>query len=307
MEYALLGDTDLRVSRVGFGCAAIGGHDYGSVNDDTSVAAIERALELGINFFDVADVYGFGHAEAVLGRAIAGKHDRAIVATKVGVRWDDGGRTWRDLSRAWVTKALEGSLRRLKLDFIHLYQIHWPDPATPISEVIAVLEEFRASGKVGYIGCCNFTQAELDLALGCGPVKSIQFPLNILDRSRVALAEYASERGLGVQCYDVLARGLLTGKYDGQARFEGTDSRPRSDYFKGQRLGEGLHAVGRLKSVGDAHGCKPAQVAARWVLDQSGVTVALTGIKTPEQAADNAGAVGCGLTPDEARYLETGR
>ena len=306
MEYALLGSTDIRVSRIGFGCAAIGGHDYGPVDDKTSIAAVHRALDLGINFFDVADVYGFGHAEEVLGRALQGRREQAVVATKVGVRWDESGKTRRDLSPTWLARAIDGSLRRLKLDSIDLYQIHWPDHATPIPDALAVLEEFRASGKIRHIGCCNFNQTELDQALAVAAVKSFQIPLNLLDQSRLGLVQHAAGHGLGVQCYDVLARGLLTGKYDGATRFAGSDTRSRSDYFKGDRFTSGLQLVGRLKSIGDAHGCTVAQVAVRWAIGQSGVTVALTGIKTPSQADDNAGAAQCPLTADEARYLATG-
>jgi aryl-alcohol dehydrogenase-like predicted oxidoreductase len=308
MEYVELSGTDLRISRVGFGCAAIGGHDYGAVDDRTSIAALHRAFELGINFFDAADVYGFGRAEILLGRAFAGKLDRVVIATKVGVRWDQNGKTWRDLSRTWLEEALEASMRRLRTDFIPLYQIHWPDPATPIRVALATLGEFREKGKIGHIGCCNFGQAELDEAVTAGPVESLQLPLSLMDRTRLDLVKHAAtDHGLSVLCYDVLARGLLTGKYKRDHRFEGSDTRPGSEYFRADRMAEGLEMVERLKSVGGAHGCTAPQIAVRWAMNQTGVSVALTGIKTPAQAEDNALSAQCMLAPDELKYLETGR
>jgi aryl-alcohol dehydrogenase-like predicted oxidoreductase len=308
MEYVQLGGTDLRISRVGFGCAPIGGHDYGAVDDRTSLGALHRAFELGINFFDAADVYGFGRAETLLGTAFAGKLDRVVIATKVGVRWDQNGRTWRDLSITWLEKALEASMRRLGADFIPLYQVHWPDPATPIGVAIATLGEFRAAGKIGHIGCCNLGKAELDEAVRAGPVESLQLPLSLMDRTRLELVKHsATNHGLSVLCYDVLARGLLTGKYSKAHRFEGNDTRKGSEYFRADRMAEGLEVVARLKSVGSIHGCTPPQIAVRWAMDQAGVSVALTGIKTPAQAEENALSAQCMLAPDELKYLETGR
>ena len=148
MEYAKLGLSDLRVSRIGFGCWAIGGHGYGKTDDKESIKAIQKALHLGINFFDTADVYGFGHSEEILCKALGSQKDNVIIATKFGVNWDERGNTFYDCSPKRVTEALEGSLRRLKIDCIPVYQIHWYDNVSPILETLEVLKKYQESGKI---------------------------------------------------------------------------------------------------------------------------------------------------------------
>lgn len=166
MDRVSLGSTDLHVSRVGFGCAVMGGWDYGAADDNESISAVHAALDQGINFFDTADVYGLGHAEEVLGRALRDQGDDVVVATKFGVRWDAQGRTVRDCSPGWVVRALEDSLRRLGRERISLYQIHWPDPTVPIEDTMEALERCRAQGKIQHIGCCNFSWCHHRFDLG---------------------------------------------------------------------------------------------------------------------------------------------
>ncbi|HEX3868310.1 MAG TPA: aldo/keto reductase, partial [Gemmatimonadaceae bacterium] len=165
MEYVTLGRGGPSVSRVAFGCAAIGGADYGPADDADSLRAAHQAIDLGINFFDVADVYGFGRAERVLGEALASKSSaNVIVATKGGVRWDDRGRTQRDSSPDWISTAIDASLSRLRVERIDLYQLHWPDPKTPIEDTLDLLERRREDGKIGQIGCTNFPLPLIDRA-----------------------------------------------------------------------------------------------------------------------------------------------
>ena len=156
MEYVKFGSTPLTISRIGVGCAAIGGYDYGKVDDRESVTAIRKAFDLGITFFDTADVYGFGHAEEILAQALGKHRAEVIVATKFGVSWEGKGRTTRDISAARVVEALEGSLRRLKLECIPLYQIHWHDFRTSLEETMQALKRCQEAGKVRFVGCCNF-------------------------------------------------------------------------------------------------------------------------------------------------------
>lgn len=305
MEYTMLGASGLRVSRVAFGCAPIGGYDYGKVDDRASVASIRRALELGVNLFDVADVYGFGHAEEVLGRALqdAGARD-VIVATKVGVRWDASGATWRDLSAAWISRAVEDSLRRLRLDRIPLYQMHWPDPAMPLAETMEMLERLRLTGKIANVGACNFDSALLRAASAHGTIVTNQLPFSLADPLH-AETIHASlcERGMSTLAYNVLAHGLFSGKYGPHAAFEGTDLRRRSPLFHTDRLPANLRIVERLRQVGARHGRTPAQVAIRWSLQQHGVGVALTGVKRVAQIEENVGGCGWSLSPDECDEL----
>ena len=308
MEHTTLGRGGPRISRIGFGCATIGGHDYGAVRDETSVAAILRALDLGINFFDVADVYGLGRAETVLGSALKGRLDNVVIATKVGVRWDAAGQTTRDLSAAWMERALRDSLRRLGTDHIPLYQVHWPDGQRSVTEVMERMLAFRHAGHIGDIGCCNFSAAQVAEAATVVPLASLQLPLSLVEREHRALAASAAAAyGVSVLTYNVLGRGLLTGKYTRESTFTGTDTRARSDLFRGPLLEEGLQAAARLAEVAARHGRTPSEAAVRWVLQQEGVGVALTGIKSPEQAESNAAAAEWSLDADDLRYLEPTR
>ncbi|HET7459894.1 MAG TPA: aldo/keto reductase [Longimicrobium sp.] len=304
MEHAPLGRSGLEVSRVGFGCAAIGGHDYGAVDDATSIAAVHRALELGVTFFDTADVYGLGHAEEVLRQALEGRGDGAVVATKVGVRWNERGAVARDLSPAWIARAVEGSLRRLGVEQIHLLQLHWPDPATPLEATLEAVAGLVEAGKVLHLGVCNFTLEMVERAQGLMRVESLQVPYNLADREHEATLRACAERhGMLVMTYNSLAQGLFTGKYDSRSEFAGTDLRQRSALFQGERLERNLRMLGALRQVAARRGTTPAQTAVRWLLDQPGVGCVLTGIKTPRQAEENAAAAGWRLDDDDLALL----
>ena len=289
MEYRKLAFTDLEVSRVGFGGWAIGGHGWGPVDDHDSAAAIHRALDRGINLFDTADVYGFGHSEEVLASALGDERRHAVIATKFGMTWDARGRVSRDVSPARVVEALEASLRRLRLDCIPLYQVHWPDGATPVAATMEALRRCQEAGKIRWIGCCNFSTVLLREAWESGPVVSLQVPYNILDRDiESTLLPDCRERGVGVLAYSSLAQGLFSGRYGPDATFEPDDVRSRSAYFRGPRVGDNLRIVRQVQTIGAAHGRTGVQVAIRWILDNPGVTCALTGIKTAEQVEENA-------------------
>ena len=301
----MLGASGLRVSRVAFGCAAIGGYDYGPVDDRASVAAIHRALELGVNLFDVADVYGFGHAEEVLGRALqeAGARD-AIVATKTGVRWDASGSTRRDLSAAWIVHAVEDSLRRLRLERIPLYQLHWPDPATPLTETMECLENLRREGKIAAVGLCNFDATLVAAASAHCEIFTNQLPFSIAERLHAeTIDECFRKHGVWTLAYNVLAHGLFSGKYGPDASFEGTDLRRRNPMFHPDYLRANLQVVERLRMVGARHSRTPAQIAIRWLLQQQGVAVGLTGVKCVAQIEENAGSCGWSLSPAECDEL----
>lgn len=304
MEYAPLLGTTYLVSRVGFGCAAMGGYDYGPVDDADSIRAVHRALELGINLFDVADVYGFGHAERILGRALGVRASEVVVATKVGVRWDEAGRTRRDLSPHWVAAAVDGCLRRLGVSHIPLCQMHWPDPATPIEATLSALARCIEQGKLGAVGCCNFSLEQLSEARRLLPIVSLQVSHNVADRANErAMREAMTTMGVSVLTYNSLGQGLLTGRYGERSKFAGTDHRSRSAYFAAARRTEILGYVTRAREVAASRGKTVSQVALRWSLDSGAVTAALTGIKNASQAEENAGALGWCLTPRERAYL----
>ena len=182
MEYKRLGLTDLKVSRIGFGCWAMGGHGWGKVDDKDSIAAIRRALDLGVNFFDTADVYGFGHSERILSKALGTNRSKVIIATKFGLKWDKSGKITKDISSKRVVEALDNSLKRLGVDCIPLYQIHWPDNITSISETMVALRKCQEKGKIKYIGCSNFSVKLIKEAQKISRLESLQLPYNITMR-----------------------------------------------------------------------------------------------------------------------------
>ena len=304
MEYAQLGLTEASVSRIGFGCAAIGGYDYGKVNDEESIAAIRKALDLDINLFDTADVYGFGHSEEILAKALGPARHRVIIATKFGVTWDDRGRTRRDISAKTVEEAINGSLRRLGLDCIPLYQVHWPDGRTPIAETMTALMRCRERGKIRWVGCCNFPPELVREAQSYCRLESLQMPFSLLqDQTVEMLAGDLATSKATVLCYNVLAQGFFGGKYGTDTRFVGTDLRRNSILFESQKLESNLLVLEKVKAVAECHGKTPAQVAIRWVLDASPNLCALTGAKNAAQITENAGAAGWKLSGEDLACL----
>ena len=308
MEYARFGRTDLRISRIGMGCAVIGGYDYGKADDRESVAAIQKALELGVNFFDTADVYGFGHAEEILAQGLGPHRHEAVIATKVGVAWNEEGKTSRDLSAKRVVQALEASLRRLSLDCIPVYQIHWPDPKTPIAETLEALKKCQEAGKIRHIGCSNFPADLVDQAQAYCRVESIQMPYSLAERgARQTIRHCHEQYNMAVLTYSPLAQGLFSGKYGRGSQFEGTDLRKRSHLFQGDRFELNLALLERLKQVGERHGRTPAQAAIHWILEEPAVTCVLTGVKVPEEIEENAGALGWSFSPADKAILDGDR
>lgn len=305
MEYKRLGLTDLEVSRVGFGCWAIGGHGWGKVDDQESIRAVRRAFDLGVNFFDTADIYGFGHSEEILCKALGEDRKRVVIATKFGMRWDEKGKVTRDASASRVVEALEGSLRRLQLDSIPLYQIHWPDPQTPVEETMEALKKCQATGKIRYLGCSNFSAQMIIGAQQLHRVESLQAPYSLLDRDiEGSLLSSCRQFQMGVVAYNPLAQGLLSGKFGLEARFSSDDVRSRSKYFQPGEFERNLGVVARLTKLAKQYGKTPAQVALRWVLDHPQLTCVIPGVKKPEQIEENAGAAtGWELPPRDRDWL----
>jgi aryl-alcohol dehydrogenase-like predicted oxidoreductase len=303
VEAVPLGATGLRVSRLGLGCWAFGGHGWGEVRDEDSVRAVRRALDLGVNFFDTADAYGLGHSEEVLAAALGPRRKEAVIATKFGVRVE-GGRSFKDLSPAHLRRALEGSLRRLRLDCVPLYYAHWPDGRTPVADVLAELARCRAEGKVRGVGLSNFSAEQVRQALEVGPVDALQFELSLLERRRYEeLLPAVGGRPVTLVTWGSLARGLLTGKFHAASTFAATDTRGRDRHFQAAAYEQNLRAADALRPVAERNGVSRAQLALRWVLDAPGVGVALFGAKTPEQVADNCGALGWPLSAADAAEL----
>jgi myo-inositol catabolism protein IolS len=304
VEYRQLGAAGSRVSVIGFGCWAIGGHGYGEVDDRTSIAAIRKAVELGVNLFDTADVYGFGRSERVLSDALGADRDRVIVATKFGVAWDETGRTWRDSSPARAREALEGSLRRLRLDRIPLYQVHWPDGRTPLDDTLAELERQRDAGKIDLIGVSNCSAPEIFLAGGDRRIASAQYSLNLMDRTFSRDISACDEAGIGVLAYGVLARGLFSGKFDAKQEFGAGDTRATDPNFRGEALEQLLSARQVLRAIADRGHATSGQIAIRWAIAQRGITSAIVGAKTPEQVDENVRSLQTAVSADDFRQLD---
>jgi myo-inositol catabolism protein IolS len=296
--------SHLFASRIGFGCAAIGGYDYGAVDDDQSRSAIRAAIDSGINLFDTADVYGLGHSETILSDALGADRKHVIVASKGGVTWDNAGRTSYSLSPDYLRTALEASLTRLRLDCIPLYQLHWPDGVTPLSDAIDTLLRAREQGKIQHIGVCNVPAREL-LELGLLQyVDTLQLPYSLLERQHDESLQLCAEHSILALCYNVLGQGMLTGKFTRDSKFEGTDLRKRSALFREPNLSRGLLVVEALRDIAARSDAHPSQVAVKWVLDRWPTAIALTGIKNQLQVAENVAAGAVELTVADADRLE---
>lgn len=304
MQKRTLPGTDLDLSVVGFGCWAMGGLWWGDdIRDSDSEAAVQRALDLGINWFDTAPLYGHGHADEVLVRALGARKRDVIIATKVGVRWDGEGTHARsDLTAQHIRSDVDASLARLGVETIDLLQIHWPCQLdTPLEETLGALEQLRAAGKVRYFGLCNYSAEDLKRAAALAHVDSLQTPYSMLRREfeaelQGACAELAAApgqidtRALGVLAYEPLCRGLLTGKFNATARFPDSDLRGRDDRFQGSRFLKALTIVSRLQLLGKRLGTPVGPLAIAWVLRQTGLTAAIVGAKRPQQVEENVQA-----------------
>lgn len=305
MQYRQLNGTDLQVSEIGFGGWAMGKLFWGEdVVDEESVAAVRRALELGINFFDTAAVYGGGHSERVLAQGLGKRRGEVIVATKGGRRRSEEGKLYNDSSPEGLRGECEQSLRNLGTDYIDLYQVHWPDEGTPFEETMAALLGLRDEGKIRHIGVSNFTIPMLDRMRAAGPLVSLQPPYSLLKRDiETELLPYCREHNLGVLCYSPMQRGLLTGKYRPGATFPESDTRSKDPMFQGERLERIVAAVDEMGRMAAAHGKTASQMAIAWVLSQPGVTVALCGAKRPGHIEESAGAAGWVLSAEEEGRL----
>jgi len=304
MEYQNLGLTDLKISRIGFGCWAMGGYGWGKTDDRDSIAAVHKALSLGINFFDTADVYGFGHSEEILSKALGNQRNKVVIATKFGVKWDKNGKTTRDISPKRVIKALDDSLRRLKIDCILLYQIHWPDLKTPISETMEALKKCQKAGKIRYIGVSNFSFDLIRDAQRCARIESMQGPYNIINRNIEKELQLCRQKyNMATITYGSLAQGLFSGKYGKNSKFDEKDVRRRDENWKGKKFEMNLKLVDKLKKIGDNYGKTPAQVAIRWILENPFVDCALTGITKPKEIVENSGAMNWKLSRKDREKL----
>jgi aryl-alcohol dehydrogenase-like predicted oxidoreductase len=286
METANIPGTGLNPSRVALGTWAIGGWMWGGTDDAQAIATIKSAIDRGITLIDTAPAYGFGHAEELVGQALAeaGARDKVCIATKVGLDWN-AGKVFRNAGRARIRKEVEDSLRRLRTDVIDIYQVHWPDPKAPIEETAEAMHELYRAGKVRAVGVSNFSVAQMEVFRGIAPLHTAQPPYNLFERDAEAdILPYCRSNGIATLAYGPLCRGLLSGRITRDTRFSGDDIRQQDPKFKPPRLNQYIAAVEQLdRFARENYGKRVIHLAMRWVLDREGITFALWGARRPDQ------------------------
>ncbi len=312
MQTRTLGTSGLALSTIGFGTWAIGGGGWkfawGAQDDAKSIEAIRAGLDAGINWIDTAAIYGHGHAEEVVARAIEGRRDRVIVATKCGRVWEEGSREiGKSLRRASVFAEVEASLRRLRIDVIDLYQIHWPEPDEEVEEGWAAVADLIAQGKVRYGGVCNFDLGQLRRAQAIHPITSLQPPYSMLRREIEAeIVPWCAEHGVGILAYSPMQAGLLTGAFTAERALAlaADDWRSRHPFFQEPQLSINLRLVDGLRPIAARLGLSVAQLALAWVLRLPEMTSAIAGARSPAQIAETVRAGDVTLPADVVREIE---
>jgi aryl-alcohol dehydrogenase-like predicted oxidoreductase len=285
MEYATIPETSIRLSRVGLGTWAIGGWMWGGTDEEESVRTIHAAVERGINLIDTAPAYGFGRSEEIIGRAIVEGQlrSRVVIATKAGLEWR-GENVFRNANRNRILNEIDDSLRRLRTDYIDIYQVHWPDPLAPIEETAEAMQALFEQGKIRAIGISNFSIAQIERFRRVARLHVVQPPYNLFEREiEDELLPYCLRSDLTTLTYGALCRGLLSGKLKEEAHFEGDDLRLTDPKFQPPRYSQYLAAVRRLDQFArERYGKRVIQLAVRWLLDR-GATAALWGARHPGQ------------------------
>ncbi len=311
METRQLGNSDFQITTIGFGAWAIGGGNWefgwGPQDDQESIAAIHRALDMGINWIDTAAAYGLGHSEEVVARALRGVSNRPYVFTKCSIVWGKERLTSHNLKAESLRREVEDSLRRLQVDVIDLYQIHWPDPDPDIEEGWRTLAELKAQGKVRYIGVSNFSVEQMERIAPIAPITSLQPPYSLLDRKiEPDILPYCQAHNIGVIVYSPMASGLLSGAMTREriANFPQDDWRRNNDWFKEPQLTRNLELVEVLRRIGQRYGVTPGTVAVAWTLRHPAVTAAIVGARRPGQVVDIVPAADLKLSQDDVAQIE---
>jgi aryl-alcohol dehydrogenase-like predicted oxidoreductase len=307
-----LGNSDLRLTPIGFGAWAIGGGDWkfawGPQDDNESIAAIRRALDLGVNWIDTAAVYGLGHSEEIVARAVKGSSHKPYIFTKCSRRWNPDGSISSVLKPGSLEQELHDSLRRLGLETIDLYQIHWPMPEEDIEIAWEALSRFRQQGKIRWIGVSNFNVEQMKRAQQIAPITSLQPPYSMLRRAiETGILPWAKENGIGVINYSPMVSGLLTGKMTAErvAAMPANDWRRNAVEFNEPRLSRNLRLVELLREIGFGHGVTPGVVAVAWTLRHPAITAAIVGGRSVKQVEELAPALEFRLSGEESRKIDS--
>jgi aryl-alcohol dehydrogenase-like predicted oxidoreductase len=310
MRTRRLGNSNLHITPLGIGAWAMGGGGWkfawGPQDDNLSIAAIRKALDLGINWIDTAAVYGLGHSEEVVARALEGIPNKPYIFTKCERNWNENREIVPCLKREAIRQECENSLRRLKVDVIDLYQIHWPEPDEDIEEGWETLARLKEEGKVRWIGVSNFTAAQMRRAAAIAPITSLQPPYSILSPEiEQDQLPYCAENGIGVIVYSPMKSGLLSGKMTREriAAMPPDDFRQRTPHFQEPKLSRNLALVELLRAIGARHGRTPGETAIAWTLRHPAVTAAIVGLRSPEQLDGVIGAAEFRLSPEEVQEI----
>jgi aryl-alcohol dehydrogenase-like predicted oxidoreductase len=315
MRYRPLGQSSIQASAVGFGAWAIGGWMWGGADEREAVRAIQAALDEGITLIDTAPAYGLGRSEELVGEAIAGRREKVVLATKCGLVWHTGGGRFffnqggkpvhRYLGGDSIRYELEQSLKRLRTDYVDLYQTHWQDSTTPIEETMTALVDLKRQGKIRAIGVSNASVEDIRQYQRLGPVDADQEKYSLLDRGQeAALVPYCREQGIAVLAYSPLANGLLTGKIGPERVFSGDDLRRNNPRFSVENRVRIQGMLERIQPIAEVHGLTLGQLVIAWTLAQPGITHALVGARNPHQAVENAGAADAILSDEELATID---
>jgi aryl-alcohol dehydrogenase-like predicted oxidoreductase len=305
MDFIDIPGTSIRASRIALGTWAIGGWMWGGSDEREAIKTIHAALDRGINLVDTAPVYGFGNSEEIVGKALAmdSRRKTALIATKAGLDWKNG-KPFRNAQKARIVEEVENSLRRLQTDVIDLYQVHWPDPNTPIAEVAEAMGALHRAGKIRAIGVSNFSPAQMDEFRKVAPLHTAQPPYNLFERAiDKDVLPYCRANRIAVLAYGSLCRGLLSGRMSASSRFDGDDLRKSDPKFLAPRFEQYLAAVEKLDRLAkERFGKRVIHLAARWVLDRNSMNIALWGARRADQLSPISDVVG--WTIDAASMVE---
>ncbi|MGV1838113.1 aldo/keto reductase [Rhizobium rhizogenes] len=310
-----IGRSGVAASAVGLGTWAIGGWMWGGTDEAESIAAIQASLDAGVTLIDTAPAYGLGRSEEIVGKALAGRRDKAVIATKCGLVWhtdkgrhffdQDGRPVHRYLGRDAIFHEVEESLRRLATDYIDLYITHWQDPTTPVEETMRALKDLKASGKIRAIGASNVGAPELEAYISTGGLDAIQERFSMIDREiEIDLLPLTRANGISTLSYSSLALGLLSGTIGPDRVFSGDDQRRENPRFSVSNREKALAFATAIRAVADKHRASVAQIVIAWTLVQPGVTFALCGARNPAQALDNARAGTIRLDADDRSAID---
>jgi myo-inositol catabolism protein IolS len=313
MEYRQFGQTDLKVSAIGFGCWEIGG-TYGRIDEAQFGRAVQQAIDGGITCFDTAEAYGMGVSEQALARALGGRRQDVCVVTKFGVGYAEMP-TRRDSSRGRVRASIENSLKNLRTDYVDVYLVHWPDPDTPLDETMRALDDIVAQGKARYVGVSNFRLAQIEACMRLRRVDVVQFGWNMFDRRMQAkIFPYCAVQHIGVMAYGSLAYGMLSGTFHPGMQFEEADWRSKGGMlgnlnlfrtlFGPEHFSRNLQAVEELKHLAAKYGKTLPQFALRWTLTNPVVATALVGFREPGEVTENLRALGWEISTDDMAEVD---